>query len=212
MPVESHKIAEYLLKIKAVKFNLDDPFKWSSGWQSPIYCDNRLTLSYPEVRTYIRDAFVEKVRKKYPETEGIAGVATGAIAQGALVAQELGFPMLYVRSKAKGHGMQNLIEGDREVATKYVVIEDLISTGRSSVHAVQALQDEGLEILGTLSIFSYGFPHSNQAFISTGTSFSPLTTLQEVMEVAKKIGYLKESDFEAIRAWQQDPESWNRSF
>lgn len=211
MSAESHKIAEYLLKIKAVKFNLDEPFTWSSGWAAPIYCDNRLTLSHPEIRTYIRDAFVKKVRTNFPETEGIVGVATGAIAQGALVAQEMDFPMLYVRSSVKGHGMQNLIEGDREVATKYVVIEDLISTGRSSVRAVKALQDKGLEVLGTLSIFSYGFPQSAQAFNATGTTFVPLTTLDVMMEVGKKEGYLRDEDLEAVLEWQKDPASWGRT-
>ncbi len=208
MPVESRKVAEYLLKIKAVKFNMETPFVWSSGWHAPVYCDNRLTLSHPEIRTYIRDAFVTSIKKKFPETQGVVGVATGAIAQGAMVAQELGFPMLYVRAKAKGYGMQNLIEGDPQQANKYVIIEDLISTGRSSVHAVQSIQSKGLEVLGTLSIFSYGFPISHQAFNATGTSFSPLCTFDLLMKVAKEEGYIKEENYEVLKKWQQDPENW----
>ncbi|MEO0899887.1 MAG: orotate phosphoribosyltransferase [Bacteroidota bacterium] len=210
MPLESRKIAEYLLKIKAVKFNLESPFIWSSGWESPIYCDNRLTLSHPEIRTYLRDYFVQKIRQNYPETDGIVGVATGAIAPAAIVAQELGFPMLYVRSKAKGHGMKNLIEGDLNTTHKLVVIEDLISTGNSSVNAVKALQNEGFEVLGTLAIFSYGFPHSEQAFNSTGTSFAPLTNLETLLEVAEEKGYLEAKDLDEVKAWRANPEAWRK--
>lgn len=206
--MENIKIAEYLLKIKAVKFNLEEPFTWSSGWQSPIYCDNRLTLSYPAIRSYIRDEFVSVIQRLYPGVEAIAGVATGAIAQGALVAEAMELPMVYVRPKPKGHGLLNLVEGDVEVANRYVVIEDLISTGGSSVHAVKALQDLGREVLGTLSIFSYGFPQSDLIFNDTGTRYHALTDLKTLLKAAKDSQYLDENGIESIMRWRTDPENW----
>ncbi len=203
-----NKVAEDLLKIKAVQFSLNPAFTWASGWRSPIYCDNRKTLSHPEVRTFIRDAFVEQVRAEYPEATGIAGVATGAIAQGALVADQLGLPFIYIRSKAKGHGMQNLIEGALDPAGKYVVIEDLISTGMSSARAVSALLETGATVLGTLAIFSYGFPKAKETFNATGTSFDTLTNMQALMEEAQKIDYLRPEEKAVIESWQQAPDQW----
>ena len=207
----SSKIAEYLLKIKAVRLSIDPPFTWSSGWKSPIYCDNRLTLSYPEIRREIRRAFAERIRNEYSEATGIAGVATGAIAQGVMVAEELGLPFIYVRSKAKGHGMQNLLEGKVDPVGKYVVIEDLVSTGKSSVQAVKAIQESGAEVLGTLAIFSYGFPHARATFAETGTSYDSLTNLQELLQKAEEINYLRPQEKDTILSWQNDPEKWQKT-
>ena len=206
--MESSKIAEYLLKIKAVKLSLDPPFMWSSGWQSPIYCDNRLLLSYPEIRTYVKSAFVDIIRRKYPETEGIAGVATGAIAHGALVAEAMDLPLVYIRSKAKGHGLQNRIEGDVHQAGKYVVLEDLVSTGKSSVSAVRALQDAGVEVLGTVSIFSYGFAEADHNYAASGTTYQSLVTLPELLVSAEESQYVDQKGMAAIKNWQKDPANW----
>jgi len=208
MSVISSKIAEYLLEIKAVRLSLDPPFTWASGWLSPIYCDNRKTLSYPEIRTYIRDAFVAEVKARFPEATGIAGVATGAIAQGALVAEAMGLPFIYIRSKAKGHGMQNLIEGAVDPDGKYVVIEDLISTGKSSVAAVKALQETGTGVLGTLAIFSYGFPEAQANYEETGTPFFTMTDMQALMEFATTSEYLKPEEKSLIESWQKSPSTW----
>ncbi len=207
--VEKFKLAEYLLKIKAVQFRPEEPFVWSSGWSSPIYCDNRLTLSYPEIRRFIRDAFVSAIRRLYPTADAIAGVATGAIAQGALIAEAMDLPMVYVRPKPKGHGLLNLIEGSLDEGYKYVVIEDLVSTGKSSVNAVKALQDKGKEVLGTLSIFSYGFPQATETFNMTGTRYHSLTDLESLLEVAKRENYIDNQGIEAILHWQKDPENWH---
>lgn len=209
--MESSKIAEYLLKIKAVRLSVDEPFTWSSGWKSPIYCDNRLSLSYPEVRNYIKASFVSMIKEKFPEAEAIAGVATGAIALGALVADEMGLPMVYIRSKAKGHGMQNLVEGKVEQGGKYVVIEDLISTGGSSVKAVKALQESGAEVLATIAIFSYGFPQATETFKRSGTSYYSLTNLSELLQKAEDFDYLKAEEQATIFDWQKDPEQWRKT-
>ncbi|GAB4409841.1 MAG: orotate phosphoribosyltransferase [Bacteroidia bacterium] len=197
-----------MLKIKAVKLRTDPPFTWSSGWRSPIYCDNRLTLSYPEIRQAIRDAFVAQIRAMYPQADGIAGVATGAIAQGMLVAEALGLPFIYIRPAPKGHGMENLVEGDVSCAASYVVVEDLISTGRSSVQAVQALQATGVQVLGTVAIFSYGFAEAGAAFARTGTSYYSLTNLAELLEKAIELAYLQSHEQQTILDWQQSPATW----
>lgn len=204
------KIADYLLKIKAVRINSEEPFTWSSGWKSPIYCDNRLTLSYPEIRKEITEAFVRKIKASYQDVEAIAGVATGAIALGVLVAEALGLPFVYIRSKAKGHGMQNLVEGNVEADKNYVVIEDLVSTGKSSVQAVKALQAVGVKVLGTISIFSYGFPQATKAFETTGTAYDSLINLSELLQKAIEIDYLHASEKETIFSWQQNPEAWGK--
>ncbi|MEM6800291.1 MAG: orotate phosphoribosyltransferase [Bacteroidota bacterium] len=209
--MESSKIAEYLLKIKAVRLSVKEPFTWSSGWKSPIYCDNRLSLSYPEVRNYIKAAFVSMIREKFPEAEAIAGVATGAIALGALVADAMDLPMVYIRSKAKGHGMQNLVEGKVEPSAKYVVIEDLVSTGGSSVKAVKALQESGAKVLATIAIFSYGFPQATEAFEQTGTPYYSLTNLVELLQKAQDFDYLQASEQSLIFEWQKDPEKWRKT-
>lgn len=206
--MESTKIAEYLLKIKAVRIQPSEPFTWSSGWQSPIYCDNRLALSYPEIREEVKRAFVDAIGEMYPQADAIAGVATGAIAWGVLVAEAMGLPFVYIRAKAKGHGMQNMIEGHLQSDKQYVVIEDLVSTGKSSVAAVKAMQDAGATILGTLSIFSYGFPQAEAAFATTGTPYTPLTNLRSLLQKATEIDYLAAHEQETIFEWQEDPENW----
>jgi len=208
--VKESKIAEYLLKIKAVSLNVAKPYIWSSGWHAPIYCDNRKTLSYPDIRSHIRDEFVAMIRAHHPELTGIAGVATGAIALGVLVAEALGLPFIYVRSKAKGHGLQNLIEGQLYPAGKYVVIEDLISTGKSSVLAVKAIQEMGASVLGTVAIFSYGFPQASKAYQETATSYRSLTNLEELLQKAIEINYLHASDLDTMMEWQKMPEKWGR--
>lgn len=202
------KIAADLLEIKAVKLNVSTPFTWSSGWRSPIYCDNRVTLSFPAVRNVIRDAFVEQVKTLYPTANGIAGVATGAIALGVLVAETLNMPFVYVRSAAKSHGMGNMVEGDLSQATHWVVIEDLISTGGSSAKAVKALQDGGATVLGTIAIFTYGFPHAQAAFAETGTPFTTLTSFANLLPLAVQSGYLQPDQLETIGKWQADPGAW----
>ncbi|MEZ4773682.1 MAG: orotate phosphoribosyltransferase [Bacteroidia bacterium] len=209
--MEYSKIAEYLLKIKAIRINTREPFTWSSGWKSPIYCDNRLTLSYPEIRTAIRDAFIQKIRDNYPEVTAIAGVATGAIASGALVADAMNLPFIYVRPQPKGHGLQNMVEGEVDPKGKYVVIEDLVSTGGSSVKAVKAIQETGAAVLVTYSIFSYGFPQADAAYAETGTGYSPLTNLQELLQKAAEIDYLRPEEMATIFEWQKDPANWKGS-
>jgi orotate phosphoribosyltransferase len=208
MPVDASKIAEYLLKIKAVRLSIQNPFTWSAGWKSPIYCDNRLILSHPDIRNDIRDAFVGAVQEKYPQVEAIAGVATGGIAMGALVANELQLPFIYVRPTPKSHGLQNQIEGDVNDGQKFVVIEDLISTGNSSAAAVSALQSAGANILGTLAVFSYGFPKADSRFAETGTPFHTLTQLPALLEQAAKLNYIKPEEMEVIYAWRQAPGDW----
>ncbi len=202
------KVAQGLLKIGAVKLRPQEPFTWASGWHSPIYCDNRKTLSYPEIRTVVRDAFAAVVKAKYPDAEVIAGVATGAIAQGALVADALGLPMIYIRSKAKDHGMGNLIEGDLKKGQKVVVIEDLISTGGSSLKAVEAVREAGAEVLGMVAIFTYGFPVSEAAFKEHQVELTTLSNYNVLIDAALKSGYVKESDVNTLKEWRKAPEKW----
>lgn len=207
--VTTNKIAEYLLKIKAVSFRIAPPFVWSSGWKSPIYCDNRKALSYPNARNEIQQNFVDLIRDTYPEAEAIAGVATGAIAWGALVAQAMNLPMVYIRSKPKGHGMKNLIEGDLNPDLDYVVIEDLVSTGGSSIQAIEAMIEAGAKVRGTAAIFSYGFPEANQAFQSKDIPLHTLTNLESLLEKAVEFDYLQPDELETVRRWQQDPSVWS---
>ncbi|MCY1632907.1 orotate phosphoribosyltransferase [Marinifilum sp. D737] len=202
------QVAEYLLQIKAIKLEPTNPFTWASGWKSPIYCDNRKTLSYPEVRTYIKKAFAEVVMEKYPEVEVIAGVATGAIAQGALVAEEMNKPMVYIRSSAKAHGMTNLIEGEIKPGQKVVVIEDLISTGGSSLKAVQALREAGCEVLGMVAIFTYGFQKAVDNFTENNCKLDTLSDYNIMIDRAQEIGYIKAEDVDQLKEWRKDPASW----
>jgi len=202
------KIAEYLLQIKAIKLQPSNPFTWASGWKSPIYCDNRKTLSYPEVRKYIRDAFVTLINDLYPRAEVIAGVATGAISHGALVADRLELPFIYVRSGAKEHGLGNLIEGFYEKEQKIVVIEDLISTGSSSLNAVRAIRDAGCEVLGMTAIFSYEFKKAADAFADANCTLHTLSNYTTLIETALNTGYITEKDLETLKKWRVEPENW----
>jgi orotate phosphoribosyltransferase len=204
----SKKIADYLLQIKAIKLQPSNPFTWASGWKSPIYCDNRKTLSFPEVRTYIRDSFAFTVAQKYPEAELIAGVATGAIAHGALVAEKMGLPFIYVRSEAKGHGLGNQIEGYYEKGQKVVVIEDLISTGGSSLSAVKALREAGCEVLGMVAIFTYGFKKAADGFEAEKCTLDTLSNYNELIECAVKSGYIGQAEVETLKKWRLDPSVW----
>jgi orotate phosphoribosyltransferase len=205
----SIKTAEYLLQIKAIKLQPSNPFTWASGWKSPIYCDNRKTLSFPEVRSYIRDSFSSLIKELYPNVELIAGVATGAIAHGALVADKLGLPFIYVRSGAKEHGLGNQIEGYFETGQKVVVIEDLISTGGSSLSAVRALRDAGCEVLGMVAIFTYGFNKATEGFAVENCKLDTLSNYQVLIESALKSEYIGPSDIETLKKWRLDPSTWS---
>lgn len=210
MSESEKKVAESLLKIKAIKLQPSEPFTWASGWKSPIYCDNRKTLSFPEIRTLVRDEFVKTVKAKYPQAEVIAGVATGAIAQGALVAQELGLPFIYVRSSPKDHGLGNLIEGDLKAGQKVVVIEDLISTGGSSLKAAEAVRAAGAEVLGMVAIFTYGFPVSENAFKEHKVELTTLSNYNVMIETAVATGYVKEEQVETLKEWRKSPDTWGK--
>lgn len=211
MENSAKKIAEYLLQIKAIKLQPSNPFTWASGWKSPIYCDNRKTLSFPEVRSYIRDSFVSLVKKNYPEAEVVAGVATGAIAHGALAAEKLGLPFIYVRSEAKEHGLGNQIEGFFIPGQKVVVIEDLISTGGSSLGAVKALRDAGCQVLGMAAIFTYEFKKASDGFASANCILNTLSNYSTLIETAVSSGYIGESEVETLKQWRMDPSSWGKN-
>jgi orotate phosphoribosyltransferase len=204
----SKKIARYLLQINAIKLQPANPFTWASGWKSPIYCDNRKTLSYPEVRSYIAESFALRVRELYPNVQYIAGVATGAIAHGMLVADRLGLPFIYVRSGAKEHGLGNQIEGFYEKESKVVVIEDLISTGGSSLSAVKALRDAGCEVLGMLAIFTYGFSKAEESFAANQCRLDTLSSYNSLIELALESGYIGEKEKETLKQWRIDPSKW----
>lgn len=208
MSTVAENVASYLLKIKAIKLEPAHPFTWASGWKSPIYCDNRKTLSYPEVRNYIKEQFAAIVREKYPQAEVIAGVATGAIAQGVLVAQELNLPFIYIRSSAKSHGLENLIEGEYKAGQKVVVIEDLVSTGGSSLQAVEALRTAGCEVLGMAAIFTYGFQKAVDNFMSAGCELTTLSNYNALIDLALRTGYIQESDVEKLKEWRKSPETY----
>ena len=204
------RMAEYLLQIKAIKLQPSKPFTWASGWKSPIYCDNRMTLSFPEIRTYIRDAFAEKVRRLYPGADLIAGVATGAIAHGALVADRLGMPFVYVRSGTKDHGLGNRIEGHHEQGQQAVVIEDLISTGGSSLGAVRALREAGVTVLGMIAIFTYGFSRAEDAFVAEGCRLDTISNYNVLVDMAAESGYITQRDVETLKEWRKEPSEWGR--
>ena len=202
------KTAEYLLQIKAIKLQPSNPFTWASGWKSPIYCDNRKTLSFPEVRSYLRDSFAALILDLYPHADLIAGVATGAIAHGALVADRLGLPFIYVRSGAKEHGLGNQIEGYFEKGQKVVVIEDLISTGGSSLSAVNALREAGCDVLGMVAIFTYEFQKAVDAFASENCKLDTLSNYSTLVETAVTTGYIGQTEVETLKKWRVDPSSW----
>lgn len=200
--------AEKLLKVKAIKLQPEQPFTWASGWKSPFYCDNRKTLAFPALRTFVKLQLSRIVAELYPEADAIAGVATGAIAQGALVADELALPFAYVRSKPKDHGMANLIEGDLQPGMKVVVVEDLISTGGSSLKAVEALRQHGCEVLGMVAAYTYGFPVAEEAFAAAGVTLTTLTNYEAVVETALQTGYIEQSHVPMLAAWRKDPVNW----
>ncbi len=200
--------AEKLLKVKAIKLQPEQPFTWASGWKSPFYCDNRKTLAFPALRTFVKLQLSRIVAERYPEADAIAGVATGAIAQGALVADELALPFAYVRSKPKDHGMANLIEGDLQPGMKVVVVEDLISTGGSSLKAVEALRQHGCEVLGMVAAYTYGFPVAEEAFAAAGVTLTTLTNYEAVVETALQTGYIEQSHLPMLAAWRKDPANW----
>ena len=202
--------ASKLLNVKAIKLQPNDPFTWASGWKSPFYCDNRKTLSYPELRNFVKLELVHTILEHFPQAKAVAGVATGAIAQGALVADELNKPFVYVRSKAKDHGMGNLIEGELEKGTKVVVVEDLISTGGSSLKAVAALREAGYEVVGMVASYTYGFPVAAEAFAEAGVQLETLTDYDHVVAEALATGYIAESDVEVLAEWRKNPSEWRK--
>ncbi len=204
------KVAEFLLQIKAVKLQPTEPFTWASGWKSPIYCDNRKTLSHPRVRTFIRQKFVEVINASFSKPDVIAGVATGAIAQGVLVAEEMGLPFVYVRPEPKKHGLGNLIEGEIKSGQSVVVIEDLISTGGSSLKAVEALREAGCEVKGMAAIFTYGFPDAEENFRAAGVQLTTLCDYSSLIRQALKSNLIAESELEQLEAWRKDPANWGK--
>ncbi|BBD46848.1 orotate phosphoribosyltransferase [Petrimonas sp. IBARAKI] len=200
--------AEKLLKIKAVKLQPSNPFTWASGWKSPIYCDNRKLMSYPATRNFIKVEFARIILEKYPQVEAIAGVATGAIAPGAIVADALGLPFVYVRSAPKDHGLENLIEGDLKPRQKVVVIEDLISTGQSSLKAVEAIRQSGSDVLGMVAIFTYGFPAAETNMKEARVELTTLTHYDAILDEALLIDYIAESEVKTLQDWRRNPETW----
>lgn len=200
--------AEQLLEVKAIKLQPENPFTWASGWKSPFYCDNRKTLSYPSLRTFVKENLAKMIKENFPEATAVAGVATGAIAQGALVSDELGMPFCYVRSKAKDHGMGNLIEGTLPEGSKVIVVEDLISTGGSSLKAVEALRAAGFEIVGMVAAYTYGFPIAEEAFKAANVKLLTLTNYQAVVSVATETGYISAEQQPTLDEWRKDPANW----
>ncbi len=201
-------LAEKLLKISAIILQVDNPFTWASGWNSPIYTDNRKTLSYPEIRSFIKVELSRLILEQFKDVDVVAGVATGAIAQGALVADLLGLPFVYVRSTPKDHGLENLIEGNLKPGQKVVVIEDLISTGGSSLKAVEALRTAGAEVVGMAALFTYGFPTAEENFRQAGVKLLTLSNYNAMIEAALASNYIKESDVDTLKEWRQDPANW----
>ena len=202
--------AEKLLNVKAIKLQPANPFTWASGWKSPIYCDNRKTLSFPNLRTFVKIELCHAIQENFPEAEAVAGVATGAIAQGALVADQLGKPFVYVRSKPKDHGMGNLIEGELPEGAKVVVVEDLISTGGSSLKAVEALRAAGYEVVGMVASYTYGFPVAEDAFSNAGVKLVTISDYAHVVEVAAGTGFIKQEDVDVLHEWRKDPANWGK--
>ena len=202
------KTAELLLQINAIKLRPENPFTWASGWKSPIYCDNRIVLSYPQIRNFVRQEMARQLEDLYGKPDVIAGVATGAIGIGILVAEYLGLPFVYVRPEAKSHGRQNQIEGYLEPNSNVVVIEDLISTGKSSLNAVRALDEAGAQIKGMIAIFSYGFGISIENFSKMGVELHTLTDYENVITQASETNYIKEDQLNTLLEWRQNPSEW----
>lgn len=210
MSLVETEVAKKLIDIKAIKVQPDAPFTWASGWKSPIYCDNRKILSYPETRTFVRDRFVEVIKNKYPQAEVIAGVATGAIAMGALVAEVLGLPFIYIRSAPKGHGLENLIEGVMHEDQKVVVVEDLISTGGSSLNAAEAVVKAGGNVLGMVAIFTYGFSHAIENFAKAGIELTTLSNYHALIDSAVSLNEVSASQVETLMKWRENPAEWGK--
>lgn len=201
-------LAEKLMRINAIKLQPDSPFSWATGWQSPIYTDLRMTLSYPEVRNLIKVEMARLIMENFGDAEVIAGIATGAIAHGALVADSLAMPFVYVRSTPKDHGLENLIEGELKPGMKVVVVEDLISTGGSSLKAVEAIRNNGCEVIGMVAAYTYGFDVATEAFRQAKVELVTLTNYEAVVAEAARIGYIQESDIQILNQWRRDPANW----
>ncbi len=204
------EVTKKLLEINTIKIQPENPFTWASGWNSPIYCDNRKTLSYPAIRTYIRDRFVDIIKEKYPEAEVIAGVATGAIAIGALVADVLGLPFVYVRAKPKGHGLENMIEGDLDSTKKVVMVEDLVSTGISSLKATEAVRNYGADVIGMVAIFTYNFPIAKENFEKANVNLTTLSNYHILIDTAVEIGEVTADQVDTLMRWREAPEVWGK--
>lgn len=210
MDATKRLFAEKLLGINAIKLQPNEPFTWASGWKSPIYCDNRKTLAYADLRTFVKVELCRNIQEIFPEANAVAGVATGAIAQGALVADQLGLPFVYVRSKPKDHGMGNLIEGELPEGAKVVVVEDLISTGGSSLKAVEALRQAGYEVVGMVASYTYGFNVAEEAFRNAKVKLVTISDYQTVVEVAAETGYIKPEDVAVLKEWRKNPGEWGK--
>lgn len=204
------KIAEFLLQIKAIKLNVKKPFTWASGWKSPIYCDNRITLSYPTIRNYIRQQFVDIISEEFGDIDVVAGVATGGIPHGVLVAQDLGLPFAYVRDSKKDHGLSKRIEGIIESGQSVIMIEDLVSTGGSSMRALEAVQETGASIKALLSIFTYGFKVAEDRCRDSKCNFYTLSNYDHLLTQAVQDGYIREEDLMVLEKWREDPENWGK--
>ncbi|MFC5624067.1 orotate phosphoribosyltransferase [Algoriphagus winogradskyi] len=204
------EVADKLLEIQAIRLQPEKPFTWASGWKSPIYCDNRLSLSFPKVRTMIKEQLIRSIQHYFPTVEAIAGVATAGIPQGALLANDLDLPFIYVRSKAKGHGMENMIEGKVVPGQKVVVVEDLVSTGGSSLKATQDLLDAGFEVLGMVAIFSYGFDVATQNFDKAGVKLVCLSHYEAMLPMAVQRKYITDDTLESLSEWRKDPSVWKQ--
>ncbi len=200
--------AEKLLQIKALKVNIEEPYTWASGWKSPVYCDNRKILSFPHVRDYVKSELANTIMENFPDAESLAGVATAGIPHGALASDLLRLPFIYVRSKPKGHGLTNQIEGVLSPGQKVVVIEDLVSTGMSSLEAVQALRDAGADVIGMCALFTYGFPQAEEAFAKANVKLITLSNYTALMEVAANLNLVKEEDGEKLKEWRLNPAGW----
>ena len=210
MDNQKKDFARRLLKIKAIKLQPNDPFTWASGWKSPFYCDNRKTLSYPDLRSYVKLELTHNILAHFPQAEAVAGVATGAIPQGALVADTLMLPFVYIRNKPKDHGLENLIEGELTPGTKVVVVEDLISTGGSSLKAVEAVRKSGCEVIGMVASYSYGFDVAKEAFKNANVELVTLTDYDHVVAEALETGYITSDDVQLLNEWRKDPANWKK--
>ncbi len=200
--------AEKLLSIRAIKLQPSNPFTWASGWKSPIYCDNRKLISYPRIRTFIKTELSRLILENFREVDAIAGVATGAIAPGALVADALGLPFVYIRATPKDHGLENLIEGELKPGSKVVVVEDLVSTGSSSLKAVEAIRRDSSEVIGMVANFTYGFPIAAEKFKEAGVELITLTNYDAILTEALRIDYIAESDLDTLQEWRKAPADW----